>query len=78
MDNGQQIKVKSPSPSFPELSNRWQTLNVWSRAAALGSLWAAFEIVVGSFLHNLRVPLHIVAQNSGVNYHLRSGPYKRV
>ena len=29
---------------------------VWRRAAALGSLWAAFEIVVGSFLHNLRVP----------------------
>ena len=29
---------------------------VWSRAAALGSLWAAFEIVVGSFLHNLRLP----------------------
>lgn len=31
-------------------------LILWSRAAALGSLWAAFEIVVGSFLHNLRVP----------------------
>lgn len=29
---------------------------LWRRAAALGSLWAAFEIVVGSFLHNLRVP----------------------
>lgn len=29
---------------------------IWRRAAALGSLWAAFEIVVGSFLHNLRVP----------------------
>jgi nucleoside-triphosphatase THEP1 len=29
---------------------------VWSRAAALGSLWAALEIVVGSFLHNLRMP----------------------
>lgn len=33
-----------------------QAIGVWSRAAALGSLWAAFEIVVGSFLHNLRVP----------------------
>jgi nucleoside-triphosphatase THEP1 len=33
-----------------------QTTSIWSRAAALGSLWAAFEIVVGSFLHNLRVP----------------------
>ncbi len=30
---------------------------VWQRAAIYGSLWAAVEIVVGSFLHNLRVPL---------------------
>jgi len=30
---------------------------VWRRAAVYGSLWAAVEIVVGSFLHNLRVPL---------------------
>lgn len=29
----------------------------WQRAAVYGSLWAAVEIVVGSFLHNLRVPL---------------------
>jgi nucleoside-triphosphatase THEP1 len=28
----------------------------WSRAAVYGSLWAASEIVVGSFLHNLRIP----------------------
>lgn len=28
----------------------------WQRAAVLGSLWAASEIVLGSFLHNLRVP----------------------
>lgn len=33
-----------------------QAIHTWNRAAALGSLWAAFEIVVGSFLHNLRVP----------------------
>src|SRR5512137_442670 len=31
-------------------------LRVWQRAAVLGSLWAAVEIVVGSFLHNLGVP----------------------
>lgn len=31
-------------------------MGVWGRAAALGSLWAASEIVLGSFLHNLRVP----------------------
>lgn len=29
---------------------------VWKRAAIYGSLWAASEIVVGSFLHNLRIP----------------------
>jgi len=29
---------------------------VWQRAAIYGSLWAAVEIVVGSFLHNLRIP----------------------
>ncbi|MFZ5787795.1 MAG: hypothetical protein ACOY3Y_15265, partial [Acidobacteriota bacterium] len=29
----------------------------WLRAAVLGSLWAAAEIVLGSFLHNLRMPL---------------------
>ena len=31
-------------------------LRVWQRAAVLGSLWAAVEIVAGSFLHNLNVP----------------------
>jgi len=29
----------------------------WREAAVLGSLWAASEIVLGSFLHNLKVPL---------------------
>jgi hypothetical protein len=29
---------------------------LWQRAAVLGSLWAASEIALGSFLHNLRVP----------------------
>ena len=29
---------------------------MWRRAAIYGSLWAASEIVVGSFLHNLRIP----------------------
>jgi len=28
----------------------------WQKAAVLGSLWASSEIVLGSFLHNLRVP----------------------
>lgn len=31
--------------------------DVWLKATVVGSLWAAIEIVVGSFLHNLRVPL---------------------
>jgi nucleoside-triphosphatase THEP1 len=33
-----------------------QAPTVWRRAAVYGSLWAASEIVAGSFLHNLRVP----------------------
>lgn len=28
----------------------------WQRAALLGSLWAANEIILGSFLHNVRLP----------------------
>jgi hypothetical protein len=36
---------------MPELSVRWR------QAAVLGSLWAAAEIVLGSFLHNLGMPL---------------------
>ncbi len=42
----------SDTSAFPltSLSLRWQ------RAAMLGSLWAANEIVLGSFLHNLGVP----------------------
>jgi len=31
--------------------------SAWKRAAAFGSLWAASEIVLGSLLHSLRVPL---------------------
>jgi len=30
--------------------------DVWIRATVIGSLWAAIEIVIGSFLHNLRIP----------------------
>jgi nucleoside-triphosphatase THEP1 len=33
-----------------------QANSVWRRAAVYGSLWAAVEVVVGSFLHNLRIP----------------------
>ncbi len=30
---------------------------LWRKAAVVGGLWAAVEIIVGSFLHNLRIPL---------------------
>ena len=29
---------------------------IWLKAAVAGSLWASVEIIVGSFLHNLRIP----------------------
>ncbi len=29
---------------------------IWLKAAVLGSLWASVEILLGSFLHNLKVP----------------------
>ncbi len=29
---------------------------IWMKAAVAGSLWASFEIIVGSLLHNLRLP----------------------
>jgi len=28
----------------------------WLKAAIAGSLWASFEIIIGSFLHNMRMP----------------------
>ena len=30
---------------------------IWLKAAMLGSLWASIEIILGSFLHNLHIPL---------------------
>jgi hypothetical protein len=30
--------------------------NIWLKSSVLGCLWASSEIVIGSFLHNLRVP----------------------
>ena len=29
---------------------------LWIKAAVVGSIWAGSEIVVGSFLHNLKIP----------------------
>jgi nucleoside-triphosphatase THEP1 len=31
--------------------------STWRKAALLGGLWASLEIILGSFLHNLRVPM---------------------
>lgn len=40
---------------MPEIySNRLS--DTWLKAAIVGSLWASFEIIIGSFLHNLRIP----------------------
>lgn len=30
--------------------------NIWIKASVLGTVWAASEIVLGSFLHNIRMP----------------------
>jgi len=34
----------------------WQLSDKWLKAAVIGGLWASIEIVIGSFLHNLRIP----------------------
>jgi len=34
----------------------WQLSDKWLKAAVIGGLWASVEIVIGSFLHNLRIP----------------------
>jgi nucleoside-triphosphatase THEP1 len=31
--------------------------DIWLKAALLGSLWASIEIILGSFLHNMRIPM---------------------
>ncbi|HOK26743.1 MAG TPA: nucleoside-triphosphatase [Bacteroidales bacterium] len=30
---------------------------VWLKASVVGSIWASFEIILGSFLHNLKIPI---------------------
>ncbi len=46
----------SGAPEGSRGSGAFPLTPLWQRAAVLGSLWAASEIVLGSFLHNLRVP----------------------
>ena len=38
------------------MTKRKQINNIWLKASVLGCLWASSEIVLGSFLHNLRIP----------------------
>lgn len=35
----------------------YQLSNKWQKAAVIGSLWASLEIIIGSFFHNLRLPM---------------------
>ncbi|MCK9616773.1 MAG: hypothetical protein M0R21_02955 [Lentimicrobiaceae bacterium] len=41
------IKEEKPHHSLPD---------IWLKASVIGGLWASVEIIVGSFLHNLRIP----------------------
>ena len=34
-----------------------QSNNIWLKAAVVGGLWASLEIIIGSFLHNARLPM---------------------
>ncbi len=36
------------------MTNKQQ--NIWLKAAVIGSIWASFEIIFGSFFHSLRLP----------------------
>ncbi|HOV11844.1 MAG TPA: nucleoside-triphosphatase [Bacteroidales bacterium] len=38
------------------MTNSKRLSNKWLKASVLGCLWASSEIVIGSFLHNLKVP----------------------
>jgi hypothetical protein len=40
------------------IKHKYKNINpVWVKAALLGSIWGSIEIIIGSFLHNLRIPL---------------------
>ena len=38
------------------MSSRIEISEKWIKASIIGTIWAASEIVLGSFLHNLRIP----------------------
>lgn len=39
-----------------DIANTKQLSPTWTKAAVIGGIWAAIEIIAGSFLHNLKVP----------------------
>ncbi|MBW6489995.1 MAG: hypothetical protein K0B15_02260 [Lentimicrobium sp.] len=39
-----------------KFSRSAHTNELWMMAAVAGGLWASFEIIIGSFLHNMRIP----------------------
>ncbi len=39
-----------------KMTNKTQPDDLWLRAAVVGGLWASIEIIIGSFLHNTRLP----------------------
>lgn len=41
---------------FPKPKSIKKSDDLWLRAAVVGGLWASLEIIVGSFLHNTRLP----------------------
>ena len=49
------LKHQSVKPSVKTVAHA-PISPVWMRAAVAGSIWASLEIIIGSFLHNLRVP----------------------
>ena len=40
------------------MNHRNQLSDTWLKASVLGATWAASEIILGSFLHNLRIPFN--------------------
>ena len=42
------------------MKSKQQLSNTWLKAAVIGCLWASSEIVLGSFLHNLKIPFSSV------------------
>lgn len=43
--------------SADAISTKSSREHIWLRASVVGGLWASIEIIIGSFLHNLKVPL---------------------